>query len=304
MKQMIAALAALCLFIAAHPARAGKDAETLRVVSFNVLAPIWAAPVWYPPDMDPALLERKFRRARITAFLGAARRNADVICLQEVQDDEFPYLMKALGAEFQGWMASNAPNYWSNWLVPELPWRPNGSAVAVRKSAIAGAYFSDLALSGDGNHAAAVEGMHAASGRYVRMVSVHLDSDFNNNRIFELRSLMEQMPARQGYIDLICGDINEDTVTGSAAGIFAEHDFVDVLASVGNREGTHPWSTTYYRSARWAVIDHILVRGAQPASGDVFDFGLWSIADELTRIEENFRQCGSDHFPIGGAVRF
>jgi hypothetical protein len=34
----------------------------------------------------------------------------------------------------------------------------------------------------------------------------------------------------------------------------------------------------------------------------VFDFGLWSIADEVQRIAENFRQCGSDHFPIAGQV--
>jgi len=33
----------------------------------------------------------------------------------------------------------------------------------------------------------------------------------------------------------VCGDINEDTVIGSAAGLFA-------------REDTHPWSTTCYDS--------------------------------------------------------
>ncbi|MFN0318371.1 MAG: endonuclease/exonuclease/phosphatase family protein [Burkholderiales bacterium] len=303
MQRLLVAL--IALIVSAAPAIAGEeDSHDLRILTFNVLAPIWAAPVWYPAEMDPALLDRTLRRERIVSFLRKVRRNSDVICLQEVQKDELPYFLRALGTEFEGAMAFNDPNYWSSWIVPELPWQPNGTAVIVRKSVVAQRRFTDLALSSDGNHAAAVEGLHAATGRPLRIFSVHLDSDFNNNRLFELRSLMEQAPAHEGYTDVVCGDINEDTVTGSAGSIFADNGYADVLASVGNREGTHPWSTAYYRSARWAIIDHIMVRGAKPVAGDVFDFGLWSIANELTRIEENFRQSGSDHFPVGGTIRF
>jgi hypothetical protein len=75
-----------------------------------------------------------------------------------------------------------------------------------------------------------------------------------------------------------------------------------VLAASGNREPTHPWSSSYNGAPRWAIIDHLIVRGAQPAGGDVLDFGALSIADELTRIESNFRTTGSDHFPVAGAV--
>jgi hypothetical protein len=41
---------------------------------------------------------------------------------------------------------------------------------------------------------------------------------------------------------------------------------------------------------------------AAPRECDVFDFGAWSIAKELRRIEESFRQCGSDHFALTGHV--
>jgi hypothetical protein len=77
-----------------------------------------------------------------------------------------------------------------------------------------------------------------------------------------------------------------------------------VLASVGNREATHPFSSAYNRSPRWAIIDHVLVRNGSPAAGDVFDFGLWSISDEVERIEQNFRESGSDHFPVGATIAF
>jgi hypothetical protein len=80
--------------------------------------------------------------------------------------------------------------------------------------------------------------------------------------------------------------------------VFRRGGFTDALAAVGNREPTHPWSTTYYNSRRWAVIDHVVVRGAKPLSGDVLDFGASSIEDELARIEANFRNTGSDHYPI------
>lgn len=299
----IALAASAILLLPAATASAGPgNAQHLRVIAFNVLAPLWASPVWYPEDMDTALLDREYRRQRVAAFLQDAGRDADVVCLQEVEEAELPYFLSALGGEFEGRMASNDPDYWSNWLVGN-PWVPNGTAVIVRKATIGARQFADLTLSGSGNHAAAVSGVHSETGRPVRVVSVHLDSDSNANRVRELRALMDQVPAATGTVDIVCGDINEDTVKGSAAGIFKRNGYMDVLASVGNREATHPWDTTYNNSDRWAVIDHILVRGAEPVAGDVFDFGVWSIADETARIEENFLRSGSDHFPIGGEVR-
>ena len=73
---------------------------------------------------------------------------------------------------------------------------------------------------------------------------------------------------------MICGDINEDTIIGSVSGLFDRAGFVDVLASAGNREATHPWDTTYHNSTRWLVI------------------------------EENLRRTGSDHYPIIATLEF
>jgi len=62
------------------------------------------------------------------------------------------------------------------------------------------------------------------------------------------------------------------------------------------------WSTTYYSSAKWAILDHVVTRGAPPLSGDVIDFGLWAIADEVAHIEANFEVNGSDHFPVTATI--
>ena len=86
--------------------------------------------------------------------------------------------------------------------------------------------------------------------------------------------------------------------------IFSRAGFTDALAAVGNREPTHPWSSSYNSAPRWGIIDHVLVRGAAPRDGDVADFGVWAIADEVERIAANFRNTGSDHFPVLASVGF
>jgi endonuclease/exonuclease/phosphatase family metal-dependent hydrolase len=296
--------AALALLIGAG---AGADAaappSTLRVVAFNVLAPIWSSPVWYPEEIDAGLLDTEYRRARITAFLSRIAADTDVVCLQEVQDSEFPHFMAALGRQFSGAMAVNDQALWANYLVG-TPWARNGTAIAIRRSVLEGApKFRDLPTYG-GNHVSVVAGTHAVSGRPLRAYSVHLDSERTSNRARELRAVFADASPESGAVDVICGDINEDTIIGSASGLFDRAGFVDVLASTGNREATHPWSTTYYNSTRWLVIDHILTRGATPVAGKVLDMGGSAIADEVERIEENFRRTGSDHYPIVGTLEF
>jgi len=298
----LAASAVLATWPAAAPAPPPPPNAQLGMVTFNVLAPVWAAPDWYPPEMDMSLLDAADRRARITSFLASRAADTDVFCLQEVQESEFPAFLAAVGSGFAGAMSHNDRDWWSNWVVPEIPWAPNGTAIMVRRQAFSNLVFRDIALSGDGDHAELVEGVHRATGRRFRAASIHLDSDKEANRGREARSLMSQLPPAAGAIDVVCGDFNEDSVTGTAGGVVKRAGFVDVLDAVGNREPTHPWSSSFNGATRWAIIDHLTVRGAQPLSGDVLDFGGLSIPDELTRIESNFRTTGSDHYPVGGAA--
>ncbi len=301
---LVMALAALATGAAAAPAAPPASGARLPMVTFNVLAPVWAAPDWYPPEMDMSLLDADYRRARITSFLAARAPDTDVFCLQEVQESELPAFLAALGSGFAGAMAHNDRDWWSNWVVPEIPWAPNGTAIIVRRQAFSNLAFRDVPLSEDGNHAELVEGIHKQTGRRFRAASIHLDSDVEANRGREARALMAELPAAAGTTDVVCGDFNEDAVTGTVGGVVKRAGFVDVLEAVGNREPTHPWSSSYNGATRWAIIDHLTVRGARPVSGDVLDFGGLAIADELTRIESNFRTTGSDHYPVAGVAGF
>ena len=293
----------VALAIAATPTPAGATPdERIDVVTFNVLAPVWAAPDWYPADMDPAVLDTRWRRERIVAFLRERAATADLVALQEVQGSEFPHFARALGADFAGFLSSNDRDFWSNWLVEGIPWAPNGTAVFVRRSAFGTPTFHELQQR-DGNSIAWLSATHLATGRRVRFASVHLDSDSQANRQVELGALLDRWPARAGATDVIAGDLNEDSVHGSLSNTLRRAGFVDVLAALGNREQTHPWIETYYMSNKWGILDHVLVRHGRPISGDVIDSGVWSIEDETERIEANFEIIGSDHFPVVAAVR-
>ncbi len=271
------------------------------IVSFNVLAPIWAAPDWYPEEMNPSLLATAPRRAALTAYLASVAPATEIVCLQEVAVSEFGHLAAALGPQFEGAMAFNDPDFWSNWVVPEIPWEPNGPAIFVRTDV-----FDDIAISdrplGTGNHAAVVEATHTATGRTVRAWSIHLDSDHESNRVSEFNTVLAGMPPDAAATDIACGDFNEDTVVGSVGPRVRKAGFVDVHASVGQRRATHPFSSQYYNSQRWAIIDHVVVRNALPVSATVVDAGLADIADELTRIEATLQQKGSDHYAVTATI--
>jgi len=143
---------------------------------------------------------------------------------------------------------------------------PNGTAIAVRRQAFSNLTFRDIPLSGDGNHAELVAGVHKATGRRFRAASIHLDSDVEANRSREARALMAELPPVAGTTDVVCGDFNEDAVTGTAGGIVRRAGFVDVLDGVGNREPTHPWSSSYSGATRWAIIDPDRPRGPPDSS--------------------------------------
>jgi mRNA deadenylase 3'-5' endonuclease subunit Ccr4 len=54
------------LALAAALPRAAQASQRMSVVTFNALAPLWAAPRWYDERVDPALLDRTFRRDLLT----------------------------------------------------------------------------------------------------------------------------------------------------------------------------------------------------------------------------------------------
>ncbi len=284
-------------------------AATLKVVTFNILAPPWASLDGYPDSAAP-FIDRIYRRGVIINNLNQLKDSTDVISLQETTPVEFGYISAAL-KDFTGFQVTHDPEYWSNYITEDPPWEPNGVAILVKKSVFKNIAFSDQALSESGNHGAFMTAVHKATNKKVRIVSVHLDSDHGGNRNKEMGAALELVPLPSTSIDMIVGDFNSNPEQGNYAVDLTSLGFKDVLDAIGNNEATHPYAASYNSNSHYRDIDHIVVRNAIPGSGDVVDYNLYSLYPvvpgnlyEDQRITANMQMTGSDHFLVWGLVKF
>jgi endonuclease/exonuclease/phosphatase family metal-dependent hydrolase len=277
----------------------------IKVITFNILAPCWASPDYYPASAAP-YLDRVYRRGKIINYL-KSRSTTDVISLQEVTVTEYGYIKDALKKDYVSFQSLHSPTYWSNWITENPPWEPNGNAVFLKKSRFTNIVFQDIPLSDDGNHAVYVQATDVNTNKKVRIAGIHLDSDHPYNRERELKALFTLMTELQDVTDIVAGDFNIDiNYSGLQQDIVKAH-FINVLSSLGVNEVTSPYSSTYYAHAKFGVIDNITVRNGVAIDGVVISNGLFQLypesKDEDPRVAKNMQLTGSDHFSVEGTVK-
>ncbi len=267
----------------------------LVIATWNVLAAPWAAASFYPEEMDTAVLDRSVRAALVGAH--AATFGADVLCLQETTPPDLAAIVSHL-VDYGSFSTTNGRDLWSRWSTAEVPWEPNGTAIAWRVDAFDDITTGAVGLSDDGNIATWLQARHVSSGRRVRILSVHLDADEAALRRAQLPLALGFFDAEPGCIDVVAGDCNEDT-TGTDLGDMCDaYQFVDALTVLGCTEPTHPYARPSDDYAPIARLDHVLVRGTRPISGAVIDSGVWRVDVPGERMEEHLRRTGSDHLPV------
>jgi endonuclease/exonuclease/phosphatase family metal-dependent hydrolase len=263
----------------------------LTVVSWNVLAAPWAAPGYYPAEMDAGLLDRVARRELVAARL--AELDADLVCLQETTPVDLAAIVAGLGPGYAVHAVPNGRQLWAGWATDDLAWEPNGTAILWRSDRVADRATGALALSDDGNVATTLAAR--VDGVDLHVASVHLDVDHPNLRRAQLGVACAD--AADGAA-VIAGDCNEDTIGTDLGTIAAEHGFVDALTVAGNTEPTHPLARPTDDYAPLARLDHVLVRGGTATAGRVVDADVWSVDGPGTRMIEGLRRTGSDHLAV------
>jgi len=286
----------------------------INIASWNILAAPWASPSFYPPELDLAILDRN-RRGKLNAAMMAAVADVhDVWCLQEVTVPELERIRAALSeiGDFEAFHAHNAPEYWSNWLVDGVDWEANGPALIVRGNGVAAddntvreqRVFQELRLGEQGNAAASMCAVDAATGSRYRVVAIHLDADSAETRCVELRSLIAQLEDPVVFGEwcsvpvVVAGDFNCDTVEGEIADMLRDAGFVDAHTACGQLDPTHPLARPGDSYVALARIDHIMVRGLQPVTSAVMDAGVFTIEAPGERFLEHLRRTGTDHLMI------
>ena len=257
----------------------------LQVVTFNVLAPCWAHPDYYPDEGIP-YLNKEYRKKKIRKTLENLVPTTDIFCLQETTSDLFYHLQKAL-PHFIGIQVYHDSDYWSKHITEDPPWEPNGLTLFIKKDLVITNAFELKNVTG--NHSLYVEVIYR--NKKLGIVCLHLDSDSHENRNNELRAILEFVNKRDVNGVVIGGDFN------SVYPLFLnEEGFIDLLHTVGNSCRTCPESSCH------SIIDHLVVRGVTAEDGDVLDNYLWEFypGDSVARVILNLQMTGSDHFPVWG----
>ena len=285
--------------------------QHIKIASWNILAAPWAAPKFYPKTLDRALLERSLRIAKVAERIVALDPTPDVWCLQEVTAPELSIIVDGLEranrCSYGVLHASNARDYWSNWLVDGVAWEANGPAVLVRNDCFEAVTFRELSLGGLGNAAVLAQATHLESGSALRIVSVHLDADAAPAREAELASLFAQLDDPQGddsrrdsTATVLAGDFNCDTREGLVHEMIVTAGYVDLHTELGQFDPTHPYGRPGDAHVPLTRIDHVLVKDAGPVEAAIHDVGVWGIVDPVERLIAHLQLTGSDHLMISG----
>ena len=275
---------------------------TIQIVTFNVLAPCWANPSSYP---EGSRLDRVYRRGKIISVLQSLAPKTDFFCLQETTPTEYVQFAEAL-TDFTGVQVNHDSSYWSRYATENPPWESNGVALFIKKKVYSKPRFNTMINSDDGNHGAYAEMTHVKTGKKIGLVSIHLDSDTGGHRDKEFSAVLDFLKSRSVDITLIGADLNYVTTSGPIKKGLEETGLVDLLGSLGIEKRTCPDIAGYTNSTVYSTIDHLLVKGATPVTGDVIDNNLWNLYPDESdaRLELNLQLSGSDHFPVWGQVRF
>ena len=273
----------------------------LTLVTWNVLAAPWAAPAFYPADMDTALLERVGRAELVGGILAAI--GADVMCLQETTPPDLAITLARLGDAYDHTASGNGRDLWSHWSTPEHPWEPNGTAIVWRGDALTEVRTETVPISDDGNVATVLHAKHVATGRRLRVMSVHLDADDAAIRRRQLPRALAVFEASPGSrdtatADVVAGDCNEDMIGTDLGRISANLGFADALTVLNCTDPTHPYARPGDDYGPLARLDHVLVRDTTPIEGRVVDSGVWQVDGPGARLARHLEKTGSDHLPV------
>jgi endonuclease/exonuclease/phosphatase family metal-dependent hydrolase len=305
-------------------AAAATTADIVKIATFNVLAPCWADPTYYPQNPDNVTAPFEYvtnsytRATKLKAQVSQLKDSGvEVFAFQEITDQYFDAIANALGKEFTGFKAYHDISYWFSYQPDPANPVHNGNATFIKTTnwnvLNSNNNIASFPADGSGNHSVYTQiKAKRGSNRIYHVMNVHFDSDVGGNRKKELLGVMAILApsfTSGNNTQIITGDFNCSTDHATIQQVFASNNFVNTINPL---EPTHPFTTSYNGNPLYASIDHITVRNGKAGSGGttIISNGLWQSypvlvpndTKEARRIVANFGMCGSDHFPVQGSV--
>lgn len=180
---------------------------SFRIASYNILANSYIQPAWYP-GVDPGVLRWSWRGPALAEKI--LTLDADVICLQEVEQESFDELCARLGAKsYSGVFAKKGQG------------KPDGCAVFHRPCALkfngseAFYYHDGLAGAPDTGHLAQIATFESETG-VIKVAGTHLKWGQEDKPLEEHlghRQIKEMIDQRvktdhTSFAWVLCGDFN------------------------------------------------------------------------------------------------
>lgn len=282
-----------------HPTlKMGASPSFLKVYTYNVLAPVFVRPEYYP-GVSPSLFDAASRlmMVRNTITTLALEPDTDVICLQEVQEDWIVPLVAAAGVEYMAQWVPHDASHWSSYYTAEYPYVPNGNLTLIRSSSTASGVSWDTIVTSTGARFPKASFRIANSGRAVSIYNVHFDSDVGGNRKKELEVVvMDAVPEgiAVNAIPVIVGDWNCDLDVSNIQNVLRKSKLRDLIAELGPKTETHPFTSKYNDNPLFRCIDNFAGSARVTASSSVV-FNI-DAPTEAARVSANFSAVGSDHY--------
>lgn len=294
---------------------------SISVVSFNILADTFVRSAHYPKMAEKELLIDR-RREKILSTLLKLAETTDIFCIQELTELEFTFLKKSLSHMYHMYIALDDKMYRYRLMRREIgtiqvqksdlsTGTCSGTGIFIKKQTFGfdrkNILFNDIPLSGSGNHCASIQCTHKPTDKKIRIFSLHLDSQNEENRSNEMNSLLAKIPESASYVDVIGGDFNVEVKNCNLGDLLKLNNFMDTFGSLNVATRTHPFNSCYYESQDIDIVDHIYVRRGIPVKSMCIDKNLEVLypsknsthcVNEDTRIIKNLKFCGSDHYPI------
>lgn len=291
--------------------------DMLSILSFNILAPHFASPSYYPPGMDKPLAQC-YRRRATRRFLSQIKQSCDILAFQEVTHgtkspdplpgcklspvsfDEYSDLIELLDDTFTGMFYPHDPNYWSEYGT----YVPNGNALFFRRDVFSDPVWTNISLK-TGNHAVLGEVTHLCSGQKFRVLNIHLDSESDKRRHCELMTALSYLSDTRDITDIILGDFNMGA-SDPYFSVVCQAGFRDVMKDVKVNTPTFSFMSN-------EPIDHIIYRDRSQSAiipiigkSRVLDNGIWDKYPRLGPLDifagARVRACldtyGSDHLSV------
>ena len=162
-----------------------SDHSNIKLLTFNILAPHYANPKYYPKCVIPHLDTQK-RLTATLAFLNDISKRCDIIALQEVTDNTvdrvgtFDRIRDVLQKNFEGQFLPHDEKYWNSWIDrnkdSHFSYMKNGNSLFINRHSFTEPIWRDIPLT-TGNYAICAKVIHRKTGISVRVLNIHLDTE-------------------------------------------------------------------------------------------------------------------------------